>query len=142
MLTETDTARTGYPLPSCISTCIFSTKRDRLSTALSLVILPGFLFGGQSPCPGIPGILRSACLCFPLDHLGFLGITKRPPVFRQALSKKEGEGMYEGRVFSLEPYIIILNPFFEKKVPSFLNLVKILCQPDKEFFSVSLHCTL
>ena len=50
--------------------------------------------------------------------------------------------MYEGRVFSLEPYIIILNPFSEKKVPSFLNLMKILCQPNKEFFSVSLHCSL
>ena len=47
--------------------------------------------------------------------------------------------MYEGRVFSLEPYIIILNPFFGKKVSSPLNLMEILRQTYQKLLSIPLH---
>ena len=47
--------------------------------------------------------------------------------------------MCEGRVFSLEPYIIILNPFFGKKVSSALNLMEILRQTYQKLLSIPLH---
>ena len=47
--------------------------------------------------------------------------------------------MCEDRVFSLEPYIIILNPFFGKKVSSPLNLMEILRQTYQKLLSIPLH---
>ena len=47
--------------------------------------------------------------------------------------------MCEDRAFSLEPYIIILNPFFGKKVSSPLNLMEILRQTYQKLLSIPLH---